>query len=137
MVTHRLTLAQKEFLKSSDTHQTLEEIGWRIVIEAIMSQRGDCDINHIKALLQDSGMIRLSIDCDLWIGYIVSILWTELPKIHMEHKKLADATGGGAAFGMRSYIPTPYINNRASVVSPHTSSLSSPPGTFEEDDLYR
>ena len=133
-ITHRLTHEKNKFLKASDTTQTLEEIGWRIVIEQVMSQRGDCDINHIKALIQDSGMIRLSIDCDKWIGYVVSMLWCELPKIHMEHKKLADASGGGPAFGMRSYIPT---SNCASVVSPHTSSSSSPPGSFAEDDLYR
>lgn len=142
-VSLRLKLEEKRLLKLCKTKpsaQSLEELEWQTTLQAVISQRGASDINHIKALIQDSGMIRLSVDCDLWIGYILRMLWSELPKIHMEHQRLVDSTGGGPAFGMKSYTPAPRPspNTHVSAESPHRSSVSSPPpllGSFD-DDLY-
>lgn len=143
----RLKMEEKKVAKlpkNPGILQFLEELAWLTMLEAVITQKGASDINHIKALLQDSVMIKLDFDCDMWIGYILCMLWSEVPKIHMEHRKLTDATGGGPAFGMKSYTPAPRVSSHVSVECPRKilASASSPPPLLgaldiEEDDLYR
>jgi hypothetical protein len=137
-ITLRLNIEEKKFLKASKQpppQQFLEELAWLTILESVNTQKDSSDMNHIKALLQDSGMIRSSFDCDLWIGYVLWNIWSEIPNIHMEHRGLIDVTGGGPAFGMKSYTP----NIRASVVYPRTSCSSPPPllGSFAEDGIHQ
>lgn len=138
----RLAIAQKKIMTPQSSLQdiiAIEELSWRTMLQAIISQRGWGEIDHIKALLQDSGMMVSLKDCDIWIGYILFELWEELKTIHMEHTKQKEATGGGPAFGMRSFTPTAKPNIRVSAESAHRSSVSGPPpllGAFDDVDLY-
>lgn len=143
-VSLRISIEEKKLSKVVKLPQMvcfLEELTWLTILEAVNTQKGNSDMDHVKALIQDSGMIRSSTDCDLWIGHVLWNMWTEIPKIHMEHRGLTDSTGGGPAFGMKSYTPAPRPspNTHVSAGSPRKSSVSSPPpllGSFDDVDLY-
>jgi hypothetical protein len=112
----RLLAEEKRLAKENPSTQSLELFAWHTTFNVILSQRGEADINHIKACIEDSGMIRSSSDCELWIGHSIWMLWTELLNIHLEHLKYKETTGAGPAFGMRTYTSRPRTQ-----VSTHTS----------------
>jgi len=96
-------LSTYRFYLRPEEEKYIKELGWGILVEEISKIRGNSDIEIIKAIIQDSGMIRTDSDILRWIGYIFSECMDPLTNIHMEHKKEKEFSGGGAPLGLYSY----------------------------------
>jgi hypothetical protein len=129
-VTLRLKVEEKnKKIRNSKEVNEFEALAWATIVKAVMNQRGEGEIKHIQALIQDSGMIRHESDGMLWIGYVLWEMWDELQSIHLEHQGKKPTTAGGPAFGLVSYP-----NIHAAVAAPPKKETTI--SDFEMESLY-